>query len=74
MCADVISQRSPFIALREELLPVMGAHAGVRLTITDLLVMSCALARVEHLQAMAQFTPEGLNQGSDNTFANYCQH
>jgi len=48
------------LTLRQELLPVQEAESGLRLTITDLLVLICARALQQHPRAMAQYTPEGL--------------
>ncbi|MGQ9573200.1 MAG: dihydrolipoamide acetyltransferase family protein [Dehalococcoidia bacterium] len=56
--AEVNARR--LLALREELLPVLQAQTGARLTITDLLVVICARALGQHPRAMAQYTPEGL--------------
>ena len=55
--AEVNARR--LLALREELLPALEAD-GVRVTITDLLVLICARALHQHPRAMAQYTPEGL--------------
>jgi pyruvate dehydrogenase E2 component (dihydrolipoamide acetyltransferase) len=56
--AEVNARR--LLALREELLPSLEAESGLRLTITDLLVLICARALQQHPRAMAQYTPEGL--------------
>ena len=48
------------VALRRDLLPLLEKSAGIRLTITDLLVRLSALALAKHPQAMAQWTEEGL--------------
>jgi pyruvate dehydrogenase E2 component (dihydrolipoamide acetyltransferase) len=55
--AEVNARR--LLALREELLPALEAD-GVRVTITDLLVLICARALHQHPRAIAQYTPEGL--------------
>jgi pyruvate dehydrogenase E2 component (dihydrolipoamide acetyltransferase) len=55
--AEVNARR--LLRLREELLPVLEAGGGPRLTITDLLVLICARALQQHPRAMAQYTPEG---------------
>jgi pyruvate dehydrogenase E2 component (dihydrolipoamide acetyltransferase) len=52
------------LELRDELLSTIESTAGVRLTITDILVKLCALALVRHPRAMAQYTPEGLRLAS----------
>ncbi len=59
--AEVNARR--LLALRQELLPVLEGSDGVRLTITDLLVLICARALKLHPRAMAQYTPEGLRPG-----------
>jgi pyruvate dehydrogenase E2 component (dihydrolipoamide acetyltransferase) len=56
--AEVNARR--LLALRRELLPALEASAGIRVTITDILVRLVALALVKHPRAMAQYTPEGL--------------
>jgi pyruvate dehydrogenase E2 component (dihydrolipoamide acetyltransferase) len=56
--AEVNARR--LLALRQELLPVLEAGGGLRLTITDLLVLICARALASHPRVMAQYTPEGL--------------
>ena len=56
--AEVNARR--LLALRQELLPVLEAGGGMRLTITDLLVLICARALASHPRVMAQYTPEGL--------------
>jgi pyruvate dehydrogenase E2 component (dihydrolipoamide acetyltransferase) len=56
--AEVNARR--LLALREELLPALEAEGGLRLTITDLLILTCARALQLHPRAMAQYTPEGL--------------
>jgi pyruvate dehydrogenase E2 component (dihydrolipoamide acetyltransferase) len=56
--AEVNARR--LLALRQELLPVLEAGGGSRLTITDLLVLICARALASHPRVMAQYTPEGL--------------
>ncbi len=55
--AEVNARR--LLALREELLPALEAD-GVRVTLTDLLVLICARALRQHPRAMAQYSPEGL--------------
>jgi pyruvate dehydrogenase E2 component (dihydrolipoamide acetyltransferase) len=60
--AEVNARR--LLALRQELLPVLEGSDGVRLTITDLLVLICARALKLHPRVMAQYTPEGLRPGS----------
>jgi pyruvate dehydrogenase E2 component (dihydrolipoyllysine-residue acetyltransferase) len=52
------------LALREKLLTTLEADPGLRVTISDLLVVICARALVRHPQAMAQYTPDGLRQAS----------
>lgn len=47
-------------ALRSELLPLLEESAGIRITITDLLVKLTALILARHPQAMAQWTEDGL--------------
>jgi len=56
--AEVNARR--LLAMRQELLPMLEADFGLRLTISDLLVLICARALAQHPQAMAQYTPEGL--------------
>jgi pyruvate dehydrogenase E2 component (dihydrolipoamide acetyltransferase) len=56
--AEVSARR--LLALREELQPVLEADSGLRLTITDLLVLICARALRKHPRALAQYAPEGL--------------
>jgi pyruvate dehydrogenase E2 component (dihydrolipoyllysine-residue acetyltransferase) len=60
--AEVNARR--LLALREELLPILEADGGPRLTVTDLLVLVCARALKEHPRAMAQYTPDGLRPAS----------
>ncbi len=48
------------LALRQDLLPSLEASAGVRVTLTDLLVKLCALALVKHPRALTQWSTEGL--------------
>ena len=43
---------------------MLEADFGVRLTISDLLVLVCARALAQHPQAMAQYTPDGLRAAS----------
>ena len=52
------------LALREEMLSALEAETGLRLTITDLLVLVSAHALKQHPRAMAQYTPEGLRPAS----------
>jgi len=47
-------------AMRQELLPILEASHGLRITISDLLILICARALTRHPQAMAQYTPDGL--------------
>ena len=56
--AEVNARR--LLAMRQELLPILEASHGLRVTISDLLVLICARALTRHPQAMAQYTPEGL--------------
>lgn len=60
--AEVNARR--LLAMRQELLPMLEADFGLRLTISDLLVRICARALAQHPQAMAQFTPDGLRAAS----------
>jgi pyruvate dehydrogenase E2 component (dihydrolipoamide acetyltransferase) len=60
--AEVNARR--LLAMRAELLPMLEADHGLRVTVSDLLVVICARALVHHPQAMAQYTPEGLRTGS----------
>jgi pyruvate dehydrogenase E2 component (dihydrolipoamide acetyltransferase) len=60
--AEVSARR--LLALREELLPKLEAEGGLRLTITDLLVLVCARALQKHPRAMAQYSPDGLRPAS----------
>lgn len=48
------------LAVRQELLPLIEAEHGLRLTISDLLIRICARALARHPQVMARYTPEGL--------------
>jgi pyruvate dehydrogenase E2 component (dihydrolipoamide acetyltransferase) len=56
--AEVNARR--LLAMRQELLPILEASHGLRVTISDLLVMICARALTLHPQAMAQYTPGSL--------------
>jgi pyruvate dehydrogenase E2 component (dihydrolipoamide acetyltransferase) len=56
--AEVNSRR--LLAMRQELLPILEASHGLRVTISDLLLLICARALTRHPQAMAQYTPDGL--------------
>ncbi len=56
--AEVNARR--LLAVRQELLPMLEAAHGLRVTISDLLVRICARALVRHPQAMAQYSPDGL--------------
>jgi pyruvate dehydrogenase E2 component (dihydrolipoamide acetyltransferase) len=56
--AEVNARR--LLAMRQELLPILEADHGLRVTISDLLVLICARALPRHPQAMAQYTPGGL--------------
>ena len=56
--AEVNARR--LLAMRQELLPILEASHGLRVTISDLLVLICARALTRHPQAMAQYSPEGL--------------
>jgi len=56
--AEVNARR--LLAMRQELLPILEASHGLRVTISDLLVLICARALTRHPQAMAQYTPDGL--------------
>ena len=60
--AEVNARR--LLAMRQELLPMLEAGFGLRLTISDLLVLICARALAQHPQAMAQYTPDGLRAAS----------
>jgi pyruvate dehydrogenase E2 component (dihydrolipoamide acetyltransferase) len=60
--AEVNARR--LLAMREELLPMLEADHGLRVTISDLLIVICARALVRHPQAMAQYTPDGLRPAS----------
>jgi pyruvate dehydrogenase E2 component (dihydrolipoamide acetyltransferase) len=60
--AEVNARR--LLAMRQELLPILEADHGLRVTISDLLVLICARALPRHPQAMAQYTPDGLRPGS----------
>ncbi len=51
-------------ALRRDLLPLLEERAGIRITITDLLVKLTALTLARHPQAMAQWTEDGLRLAS----------
>jgi pyruvate dehydrogenase E2 component (dihydrolipoamide acetyltransferase) len=52
------------LAMRQELLPMIEASHGLRVTISDLLVLACARALAQHPNVMAQYTPEGLRAAS----------
>ncbi|MCJ7678385.1 MAG: 2-oxo acid dehydrogenase subunit E2 [Anaerolineales bacterium] len=56
--AEVNARR--LLAMRQELLPILEASHGLRVTISDLLVLICARALTRHPHAMAQYTPDGL--------------
>jgi pyruvate dehydrogenase E2 component (dihydrolipoamide acetyltransferase) len=56
--AEVNARR--LLAMRQELLPILEAGHGLRITISDLLILICARALTRHPQAMAQYTPDGL--------------
>lgn len=56
--AEVNARR--LLAVRQDLLPILESGHGLRVTISDLLVLICARALVRHPQAMAQYTPDGL--------------
>jgi pyruvate dehydrogenase E2 component (dihydrolipoamide acetyltransferase) len=58
--AEVNARR--LLAMRQELLPILEASHGLRVTISDLLVLICARALTRHPQAMAQYSPDGLRQ------------